>query len=223
MPAGGSPASCSRRSRRRSTTRAGASSRRPASRTCTIECDDVLVAVGQENAFPWIERDIGIEFDRWGMPKVDRTTMQSTQPEGLLRRRLRPSGRRTSSGPSPTAMRRRSRSTASAAARTSRERPPPMVNLASPEDGHPRVVLRQRHLARPALQGAAARPGGRAQGHQGRGRARLRPPARLCRNAALPQLRRPDGVHARPVHRVRRLRRHLPDRLHHLHGQRAGG
>src|SRR6267154_4120944 len=36
-----------------------------------IECDDVLVAVGQENAFPWIEKDIGIEFDRWGMPKVD--------------------------------------------------------------------------------------------------------------------------------------------------------
>ena len=47
----------------------------------TIECDDVLVAVGQENAFPWIERDIGIEFDRWGMPKVDRTTMQATNPK----------------------------------------------------------------------------------------------------------------------------------------------
>jgi formate dehydrogenase (NADP+) beta subunit len=43
-------------------------------------CDDVLVAVGQENAFPWIERDIGIEFDRWGMPKVDPRTMQSTIP-----------------------------------------------------------------------------------------------------------------------------------------------
>jgi len=45
-----------------------------------IECDDVLVAVGQENAFPWIERDIGLEFDRWGMPKVDPKTMQSTIP-----------------------------------------------------------------------------------------------------------------------------------------------
>jgi formate dehydrogenase (NADP+) beta subunit len=43
-------------------------------------CDDVLVAVGQENAFPWIERDIGIEFDRRGMPKVDPRTMQSTRP-----------------------------------------------------------------------------------------------------------------------------------------------
>jgi ferredoxin len=43
-------------------------------------CDDVLVAVGQENAFPWIERDIGMEFDRWDMPKVDTRTMQSTIP-----------------------------------------------------------------------------------------------------------------------------------------------
>jgi len=45
-----------------------------------MACDDVLVAVGQENAFPWIERDIGLEFDRWGMPKVDPKTMQSTLP-----------------------------------------------------------------------------------------------------------------------------------------------
>ena len=43
-------------------------------------CDDVLVAIGQENAFPWIERDCGIEFDRWGMPKVDPVTMQSSVP-----------------------------------------------------------------------------------------------------------------------------------------------
>jgi len=43
-------------------------------------CDDVLVAVGQENAFPWIERDIGITFDKWDMPKVDPRTMASTHP-----------------------------------------------------------------------------------------------------------------------------------------------
>ncbi|MEF8755863.1 MAG: FAD-dependent oxidoreductase [Accumulibacter sp.] len=45
-----------------------------------FECDTVLVAVGQENAFPWIERDIGIEFDKWGLPKLDERTMQSTLP-----------------------------------------------------------------------------------------------------------------------------------------------
>jgi len=45
-------------------------------------CDDVLVAVGQENSFPWIERDIGVEFDdKWDMPKVDPTTMASTHPK----------------------------------------------------------------------------------------------------------------------------------------------
>jgi len=46
-----------------------------------LPCDDVLIAVGQENAFPWIERDIGIEFDKWGMPKVDAETMQSTRAD----------------------------------------------------------------------------------------------------------------------------------------------
>jgi len=40
--------------------------------------DDVLVAVGQENAFPWIERDLGLAFDERGMPQVDPGTMQST-------------------------------------------------------------------------------------------------------------------------------------------------
>jgi NADPH-dependent glutamate synthase beta subunit-like oxidoreductase len=43
--------------------------------------DDVLVAIGQENAFPWIERDLGLEFDKWEMPVVDKTTFQSTNPK----------------------------------------------------------------------------------------------------------------------------------------------
>src|SRR5438105_3476005 len=46
-----------------------------------IPCDDVLVAIGQENAFPWIERDIGIEFDKWNMPQVDTATMASSNPK----------------------------------------------------------------------------------------------------------------------------------------------
>ncbi len=45
-----------------------------------IPCDDVLVAIGQENSFTWIERDIGLEFDRWGLPKLDPKTHQSTIP-----------------------------------------------------------------------------------------------------------------------------------------------
>ncbi|GAA4463458.1 FAD-dependent oxidoreductase [Nemorincola caseinilytica] len=42
--------------------------------------DDVLVAIGQENSFPWIERDLGIEFDKWDMPVVNETTFASTHP-----------------------------------------------------------------------------------------------------------------------------------------------
>ncbi|MBK8017494.1 MAG: FAD-dependent oxidoreductase [Betaproteobacteria bacterium] len=46
----------------------------------SFECDEVLIAVGQENAFPWIERDLGMEFDRWGLPVLDASTHQSTIP-----------------------------------------------------------------------------------------------------------------------------------------------
>jgi formate dehydrogenase (NADP+) beta subunit len=45
-----------------------------------IPADDVILAIGQENAFPWIEGDLGIEFDKWHVPKVDPVTFQSTRP-----------------------------------------------------------------------------------------------------------------------------------------------
>jgi len=45
------------------------------------EADDVLMAIGQENSFPWIERDIGVEFDEWEMPVIDKTTFASTHPK----------------------------------------------------------------------------------------------------------------------------------------------
>ncbi|WP_418119714.1 FAD-dependent oxidoreductase [Variovorax sp. 350MFTsu5.1] len=45
-----------------------------------FECDEVLVAVGQENSFPWIERDCGVDFDKWGLPVLDANTFQSTVP-----------------------------------------------------------------------------------------------------------------------------------------------
>lgn len=48
--------------------------------TVAIPCDDVILAIGQDAAFPWIERDVGIEFGEWEMPVVDRATFQSTRP-----------------------------------------------------------------------------------------------------------------------------------------------
>lgn len=49
-----------------------------------IPADDVILALGQENAFPWIERDLGIELDDWGQPKVDPVTFQSTTRPGIF-------------------------------------------------------------------------------------------------------------------------------------------
>ena len=46
-----------------------------------MEADDVLMAIGQENSFPWIERDLGVDFDKWDMPVVDKATFQSTNPK----------------------------------------------------------------------------------------------------------------------------------------------
>ena len=187
-----------------------------------MECDDVLVAVGQENAFPWIERDIGIEFDNWDMPKVDAKTMQSTQSESVLRRRrgvrsqehhLGGCARPRSGDLDRSRVQRRG---------TSSERPPPLVNLMQPEDGHSRVELRQRYLPGQALQGAACAERDRAQGRADGSRARLRREAGVPGGGALPELRRADGVRRAEMHRVRRLRRHLPDGLHHLHDERRG-
>ncbi len=48
--------------------------------TIFLPADDVILAIGQENSFPWIERDAGIEFDKWNMPVVDETTMQCSRP-----------------------------------------------------------------------------------------------------------------------------------------------
>ena len=46
-----------------------------------IPCDDVICAIGQENSFPWIERDLGIEFDQWELPILDKETFQSTRED----------------------------------------------------------------------------------------------------------------------------------------------
>ena len=45
-----------------------------------VPCNDVILAIGQDNAFPWIERDLGMEFDQWDVPVVDKTTFESTLP-----------------------------------------------------------------------------------------------------------------------------------------------
>jgi formate dehydrogenase beta subunit len=46
-----------------------------------LEADDVIIAIGQENTFPWIERDLGIQFGKWDLPVLDEVTFQSTLPK----------------------------------------------------------------------------------------------------------------------------------------------
>ena len=186
-----------REGRRPSTTpRAAASWCRPASRTSIFACDDVLVAVGQENAFPWIERDVGIEFDKWGMPKVDPVTMQSTNPKVFF-------GGDAAFGPKNIIWAvAHGHEAAISIDKFCRgediDRPAAAGGRRhQPEDGHPRVELRQRHRARPALQGAAARQGGGAASDiKAEVELGFDPQLALRGGAALPQLRRPDGVHA---------------------------
>ncbi len=98
-------------------------------------CDDVLVAVGQENAFPWIERDIGIEFDKWDMPKVDRQDHAVDATRRCSSAATPRSARRTSSGRWRTATTPRSRSTSSARGEDVNDRPPPMVDIVSQKMG----------------------------------------------------------------------------------------
>ena len=101
-----------------------------------FECDDVLVAVGQENAFPWIERDIGLTFNEWDMPVVDEVTFQSTNPQVFF-------GGDAAFGPKNIiwAVAHGHQAAISihqlCQGEDVKDRPPPMVNLASAEDGHP--------------------------------------------------------------------------------------
>ena len=185
-----------------------------------FECDDVLVAVGQENAFPWIERDIGIEFDKWDMPKVDAKTMASTNPKVFF-------GGDSAFGPKNIIWAVAHGHDAAlsihklCSGEDITERPLPEIQISSQKMGIHEWSYDNDISRRQALPGAAARQGGGAEGHQGRGRARLRSQARLRRGATLPELRRADRLHRIAVHRVRRLRRHLPDGLHHLHARTA--
>jgi formate dehydrogenase (NADP+) beta subunit len=119
--------------------------------TVELPCDDVVLAIGQENAFPWIERDIGIEFDEWDMPVVDRRRSRA-RARACSSAATRRGGRRTSSGRWSTATRRRSRSTRTARAARWTERPPQGMNLVSAKMGLHAVGVQQR------LRPRAARP-----------------------------------------------------------------
>ena len=186
-----------------------------------MECDDVLVAVGQENAFPWIERDIGIEFDKWDMPKVDQATMQSTNPKVFF-------GGDAAFGPKNIIWAVAHGHDAAISmdllcqGKPVTDRPSPLVNLSSQKMGihewsYDNDISNDHRYRVPhaPLEKTLkdVRHGGRAG---------LRRPAGLHGSGTLPELRRADRVRHAQMHRMRCLCRHLSHGLHHLHRQWRG-
>ena len=197
------------------------SRRRPASRTFTFACDDVLIAVGQENAFPWIEADSGVAFDRAGLPKLDPLTFQSSLPRVFF-------GGDSAFGPKNiiTAVAHGHEAAISIDAfcrgESPTKRPPPMTNLVSQKMGihewsYDNAIALDRRFKVPHNASPLALKNIHAEVELG-----FDPVARGRRGAALPQLRRADGLLRARLHRMRRLRRHLPARLHLLRAERAG-
>ena len=175
--------------------RAGASSSPTGEPEQVFECDDVLVAVGQENAFPWIERDSGIEFDEWGMPVLDEVDAAVDACRSVF------FGGDAAFGPKNIIWAVAHGHEAAVSidkflhGEDVSQRPPPGVTLVSQKMGIHEWSYDNEVAPDAALQGALARRQPDAEEHQGRGRARLRRRHRVEGGAALPQLRRADRVH----------------------------
>ncbi len=186
-----------------------------------VPCDDVLIAVGQENSFPWIERDAGIEFDKWGMPKVDPKTMRSSNPRVFF-------GGDSAFGPKNIiwAVAHGHEAAVSIDKMLNGEditdRPIPAVELMSQKMGihewsyDNEIALDKRYKV-PHREKTIALKDIKAEVELG-----LRSAASARGSRTLPELRRADDLHLLALHRMRCLRRYLPDGLHHLHRERRG-
>ena len=185
-----------------------------------FECDDVLVAVGQENAFPWIERDAGIEFDRMGHAGARPRSPCSRRCRTCSSAATRPSARRTSSGRWRTATtppisidklcngeditsgRRRRRAMMS-------------QKMGIHEWSYDNEIANDLRFTVPWADINKTLKNVKMEVELGFDAATAWKEAQRCLNCDV-QTVFTDAA----VHRVRRLRRHLPDGLHHLH--RAG-
>ncbi len=153
------------------------------------ECDDVLVAIGQENAFPWIEKDCRHRVRQVGPAAAQREDLRQHASEGVLRRRrgVRPEdiiwaaahGHEAATSIHKMLIGENPRSV-----------PRPASTSPAREDGHPRVELRQRSHHRPSPQGPASPQAGGAEGHHGEVELGFDPQLAFKEAQAMPQLRR---------------------------------
>jgi formate dehydrogenase beta subunit len=189
-----------------------------------FECDDVLVAVGQENAFPWIERDCGMAFDEWGLPVLTRTPSSRRCRNVFF-------GGDAAFGPKNiiTAVAHGHEAAVSIdmlperPGHRSTRRPGPLVNLMSQKmgihewsyDNDTSVDLRYKV---PWAKAEIALASIKVEVELGFDAATAFKEAQRCLNCDVQTVFTESRLH-----RVRRLRRHLPDGLHHLHRKRRGG
>ena len=183
-----------------------------------IEADDVILAIGQDNAFPWIEKDIGIEFGDWDMPVVDRATFMTTR-EGLRRRRrgvgprehhLGGGARSSSCDLDPPVL----------PGRVGQRSTPAGYEPRFDQDGPARMALLERLRCESADRDALRGSGSAARRHVRGSGVGLRPKGIGARGRALPQLRYSDRLHGQLVHRVRCVHRRVSDALSHDDPQR---
>ena len=188
----------------------------------TIECDEVILAIGQDTAFPWIERDIGIDFNDWDMPIVDKTTFMTSRPGVFV-------GGDAAWGPENIiwAVEHGHQAAISIHAycegRSLTDRPPEGMNLVSQKMGlhewsysndyDEAERVKMRHVD---LQERFKRLD--IEVEEGFDIEQSLTEVERCR-----QLRHSDALRGPPLHRVRRLHRHLPARLPDDHPQRDAG
>jgi Pyruvate/2-oxoacid:ferredoxin oxidoreductase gamma subunit len=190
--------------------------------TVFVPCDDVILAIGQENAFPWVERDAGVTFDGRDMPVVDRVTMESTLPGVFF-------GGDAAWGPQNIIWAVAHGHAAAISVHNHcqgipvAERPPEGMNLLSAKlgmhawrysnDYDPAARAKMTH-AELTSRFAALDVEVELGLHRG---------ADGARGGALPELRRADALHRRVVHRVRRVRGRVPGELPDDHRPRRRG
>jgi hypothetical protein len=185
-----------------------------------IPADAVILAIGQEGAFSWIERDIGIEFDKWGMAKVDKKTFQSTR-EGVF------FGGDAAWGPENIIWAVAHGHQAAISIHNYcqgvplTERPEQGMTLASTKMGLHEWAYSNDYSSVKRQKMTHVGPRAALQAARHRGGARLHGGADGAGGGALPQLRRADRVLRAALHRVRRVRRHLPGPLPHHHARTA--